>query len=90
MKEFPLLMYMDVAIMCLHHASSHTNTIVRTTPFSVSKSLKYSGTMKIASKLVTIATSFYGVGYINNQVVVVGFKVLVKHVVVMGAQVATL
>ncbi len=89
-KKSPSLMYMDVAAMCLH-ASSQTNTIVTTTPFSVSRPLKYSGAMMIASKLViAITTTSYGMGQTNNQVVVVGFKVLAKPIFVMGDQVATL
>jgi len=61
-KKFPLFMYMDVVATCLH-ASSHTNTIVTTTPFSVSRPLKYNGAMTTTSKLtIVIAINFSGMG----------------------------
>jgi len=49
--------------------------------------LKYDGAMIVVS--VTIVISAFGVGKIGNQIVV-GFKVLAKHVFGVGVQVATL
>ncbi len=61
-KKSPSLMYMDVIATCLH-ASSQTNTIVTTTPFNVSRPLKYSGAMTTASKLaIVITTNSFGMG----------------------------